>query len=88
VNPDKTEVRAAVPAELALSSTLRHRACSSAVIAVASAAARYSIAAVSISSAWSVLVGEITSLIVIHLLPMLFAVRRMDSFLRLGLFRN
>jgi len=35
-----------------------------------------------------VLAGDITSLIVIHLLPMLFAVRRTGSFLRLRLFRN
>jgi len=35
-----------------------------------------------------VLAGDITSLIVIHLLPVLLEVRRMGSFLWLGLFRN
>jgi hypothetical protein len=35
-----------------------------------------------------VLVGDITSLNVIHLLSMLFAIRRTGSFLELGLFRN
>ena len=66
-----------MPAEVARSSTRRHRACSSAVSAVASAAARYPIAAVSISSASSALAGDTTLLIVTcHLLPMLFAVRR------------
>jgi hypothetical protein len=39
-NAPSTQVRAAVPAEVARSSTRRHRACSSAVIAVGSAAAR------------------------------------------------
>src|SRR5690349_11046850 len=64
---------------VARSSTRRHRACSSAVIAVASAAARWPIAAVSISNASSALAGDITLLIAAcHLLPML-ANRRPDS---------
>ena len=61
-----------MPTEVARSSTRRHRACSSAVIAVASAAARYPIADCSISSASSALAGDITLLIAAcHLLPML-----------------
>jgi len=79
VNAPSTEVRAAVPVAVACSSTRRHRACSSAVIAVASAAARYPIADRSISSASSALPGGTTLLIAAsHLLPML-ADRRADS---------
>ena len=66
-NAPSTQVRAAVPAEVARSSTRRHRACSSAVIAVGSAAARYPIAAVSISSASSALPGGTTRLFIVLL---------------------
>ena len=72
-NADRTEVRAAVPAELTRSSTRRHRACSSAVIAVASAAARYRIADRSMSSASSALPGDTTSFIVTCHLPRMLA---------------
>src|SRR4249919_1122747 len=61
-----------MPTAVARSSTRRQRACSSAVIAVASAAARYPIADCSISSASSALPGDTTLLIAVcHLLPML-----------------
>ena len=56
-----------MPAEFACSSTRRHRACSSAVIAVGSAAARYRIADCSISSAWPALAGGITLLLIVML---------------------
>src|SRR5204863_192862 len=66
-NAPSTQVRAAVPAELACSSTRRHRACSSAVIVVGSAAARYRTADCSISSAWLALAGGTTLLFIVML---------------------
>ena len=57
MNAARIEVRAAVPTEETCSSTRRHRACVSAAIAVASAAARYPIADCSIPSACTALAG-------------------------------
>jgi hypothetical protein len=59
VNPARIEVRAAVATELARSRPRRHRACSSAAIAVASAAARNASPACTMSIASLTLAGAV-----------------------------